>query len=270
MSSIYFDSSLEEKAPFITATESNSTLDDLDLLDEDSGSHFNRKKYISRPVLARSYWWLWLLQVALLLSSCTFFYLALRLRLQTLNYVKQFSAYSPAAPAVQYENIKFNITTKGNRFVGAGPDVDRAWREISYDMGDQMIMPDELPILDMPESSLRVKHPQSGAEGYRVGMEVFHQLHCINLLRRVTYRDYYEPISAEFKVGAEALKMHTGLSSRLTFSSGSAKSFYRSLLGSPATEHAVSRRHRAVHVLYGGGRSISMARAQLMAQMSEF
>jgi hypothetical protein len=225
MSSTYFDSSLEEKAPFITATESTSTLDNLDFIVEDSGSRFNREKYISRPLLARSYWWLWLLQVALLLLSCTFFYLALRLRLQTLNYVKQFSAYSPAAPAVQYEDVKFNITTKGNRFVGAGPDVDRAWREISYDMGDQMIMPDELPVLDMPESSLKVKHPQSGAEGYRVGMEVFHQLHCINLLRRVTYRDYYEPISAEFKVGAEALKMHTGLSSRLTFSSGSANCF---------------------------------------------
>lgn len=270
MSSIYSDSSLEEKAPFITAAESNLFLDDLNLIVKDSGSPFDRKRYISRPALARSYWWLWLLQLAILLSSCTFFYLALRLRLQTLNYVKQFSAYSPAASAVQYEDVKFNITTKRNRFVGAGPDVDRAWREISYDMGDQMIMPDELSVLDMPESSLRVKHPQSGAEGYRVGMEVFHQLHCINLLRRVTYRDYYEPISAEFKVGGEALQKHTGLSSWLSFSIGSAKLFYRSLLRSPAVKHAVSRRYRAVHVLYGGRRSISMARAQLVAQMSKF
>jgi hypothetical protein len=40
---------------------------------------------------------------------------------------------APAAPAVEYNSVKFNITTKANRFVGAGPDVDRAWRAISYD-----------------------------------------------------------------------------------------------------------------------------------------
>jgi Mycotoxin biosynthesis protein UstYa len=77
-------------------------------------------------------------------------------------------------------------------------------------VGDQMITPSELPILDMPESSLKVKHPQSGVEGYRVGMEVFHQLHCINLLRRVTYKDYYEPLGGEFAAGPEALQKHTG------------------------------------------------------------
>lgn len=215
MSSVYSDSSHEEKRPFITAADSTSTLDDLDLVAEHYRYRSDERRDTPRPTSARANWWLWLLQALLLLSSCTFFYLALRLRLQTLNYVKQFSAYSPAASAVQYEDFKFNITTKSNRFVGAGPDVDRAWREISYDMGDQMITPDELHILDMPESSLKVKHPQSGVEGYRVGMEVFHQLHCINLLRRVTYKDYYEPLGGEFAAGPEALKMHTGLSSRL-------------------------------------------------------
>jgi len=45
------------------------------------------------------------------------------------------------------------------------------------------------PKLDMPRSSLKVKHPTSGVYGYRVGIEVFHQLHCINLLQRVTYKE---------------------------------------------------------------------------------
>ena len=40
---------------------------------------------------------------------------------------------APAAEAVEYQSVKFNVTTKGNRFVGAGPEVDKAWREISYD-----------------------------------------------------------------------------------------------------------------------------------------
>lgn len=213
MSSIYSDSSHDEKHPFIPGAESASTLDNLDLVAEHYRYRSDKSQTTSRTNSPRACWGLWLLQALVLLSSLTFFYLALRLRLQTLNYVKQFSAYSPAASAVHYDDVKFNITTKSNRFVGAGPAVDRAWREISYDMGDQMITRDELSILDMPESSLKVKHPQSGVEGYRVGMEVFHQLHCINLLRRVTYKDYYEPLGGEFAAGPEALKMHTGLSS---------------------------------------------------------
>lgn len=214
MSSICSDSSREEKRPFITAADATSTWDDLDLVAEPYRCPSAERHDTPRPTSARANWWLWLLQALLLLSSCTFFYLALRIRLQTLNYVQQFSAYSPAASAVRYEDLKFNITTKSNPFVGAGLDVDRAWREISYDMGDQMITRDELHILDMPESSVKVKHPQSGVDGYRVGMEVFHQLHCINLLRRVTYKDYYEPLGGEFAAGPEALKMHTGLACR--------------------------------------------------------
>lgn len=73
-----------------------------------------------------------------------------------------------------------------------------------------MISPAELSALGMPESSLKVEHPVTGEEGYRVGMEVFHHLHCINLLRRVTYKDYYEPLGGEFSHGPEALQAHTG------------------------------------------------------------
>ena len=63
----------------------------------------------------------------------------------------------------------------------------------------------------MPKTSLQVDHPVTGEPGYRVGIEAFHQLHCINLLRRVTYKDYYEPLGGEFEAGPEALKMHTGM-----------------------------------------------------------
>lgn len=78
-------------------------------------------------------------------------------------------------------------------------------------VGDTFITKDQLKIIDMPDTSLKVNHPKTGEEGYRVGLEVFHQLHCINLLRQVTYRDWYEDISGEFTKGAEDLKMHTGM-----------------------------------------------------------
>lgn len=78
-------------------------------------------------------------------------------------------------------------------------------------VGDQMILPDQLDKIGMPNTHLKVKDPKTGIEGYRVGLEVFHQLHCINLLRQVTYRDWYEDISGEFKEGQKGLRMHTGI-----------------------------------------------------------
>jgi hypothetical protein len=74
-----------------------------------------------------------------------------------------------------------------------------------------MISPDELKLLDMPESSLKVKHPETGVEGYRVGLEVFHQLHCINLLRQVSFKDHYtEYGNGNFAGGEKELRIHTG------------------------------------------------------------
>jgi hypothetical protein len=76
-----------------------------------------------------------------------------------------------------------------------------------------MITPEELGKIAMPRDSLKVKHPKTGVEGYRVGLEVFHQLHCINLLRQVTYKDYYTKLgNGNFAGGEEDLQMHTGKS----------------------------------------------------------
>jgi hypothetical protein len=152
MISIYQDSSLEEKRPFFNAAESISTLDNLEYVPDHYQNSLTEHNESSQQRHRRSYRWFWLVQALLLFSSCTFLFLALRIRLATLNYVQQFSAYckltswlfpelwmlirmlpAPAAPAVEYNSVKFNITTKANRFVGAGPDVDRAWRAISYD-----------------------------------------------------------------------------------------------------------------------------------------
>ncbi|KAE8444189.1 hypothetical protein EG329_000786 [Mollisiaceae sp. DMI_Dod_QoI] len=132
-------------------------------------------------------------------------------RPSTLEHVQKFSAYSPAAKAVEYQRVKFNATMgEGSPYVGKGPEVDEAWHAISYDIGDQVITDQELDIIGMPKTHLRAKHPKTGVEGYRVGLEVFHQLHCINLLRQVTYKDYYVELgNGNFASGDEELQMHT-------------------------------------------------------------
>lgn len=78
-------------------------------------------------------------------------------------------------------------------------------------VGDQWMPKHDISKLDMPDTSLKVNHPITGEEGYRVGMEVFHHLHCLNLLRRVTYKEYYEPLGGEFGHGPGALQAHTGM-----------------------------------------------------------
>jgi len=55
-----------------------------------------------------------------------------------------------------------------------------------------MISKEELDRLGLPENSLKIKHPHTGKEGYRAALEVFHQLHCLNLIRQAVYKDYYK------------------------------------------------------------------------------
>lgn len=200
-----------EKSP-VTSSEICSSLADSDDLDFEKHEVDPRTSSVRErlsPAL------LWPVHAVLFMMSFTFFVLALTLRPTTLDHVQQFSAWSPAEAAVRYEKVKYNITTDDNNpFVGAGRTVDKAWREISYDVGDQWISKAEIAKLGMPKTSLKVNHPTTGVEGYRVGMEVFHHLHCLNLLRRVTYREYYEPLGGEFAEGPEALKGHTGDSFR--------------------------------------------------------
>lgn len=76
-------------------------------------------------------------------------------------------------------------------YVGANPAVDLAWQKITYDIGDQMISAAELRRIDKSPDVLMVTDFKTGVEGYRAGLEVFHQLRCLNLLRKSTFNEYY-------------------------------------------------------------------------------
>lgn len=153
--------------------------------------------------------WLCLFNGALLTTSLFILAIVANTGPTASECIRQNSAWSPALSSVGYDAIRYNITTKDNPYVGAGPEIERAWRAISYDVGDQWLSADDMSRLEMPISSLQVEHPSTGEQGYRVGIEVFHQLHCLNLLRRVTYKTYYEPLGGEFAGGAETLQKHT-------------------------------------------------------------
>ncbi|GAM37250.1 hypothetical protein TCE0_023f07021 [Talaromyces pinophilus] len=201
-----------ERSPLYTAFNQTEKLDDL----EDSYVPLSETTKFADSdtqlfgTTIKSYG-IWMVHLMLLLTSFTLFIFGTSSRSNsTLDYVRQFSAWSPADVSVKYNDVKYNFTKSAQEFVGYGPEVDAAWREISYDVGDQWIPKSDLAKLGMPEYSLKVDHPVTGEEGYRVGMEVFHHLHCLNLLRKVTYKEYYEPLGGEFAAGREALQHHTG------------------------------------------------------------
>ena len=58
-------------------------------------------------------------------------------------------------------------------------------------VGDIMITEEERKQLGLSPDSLKIQHPKTGEWGYRAGVEVFHQLHCLNLLRQALYKKEY-------------------------------------------------------------------------------
>jgi hypothetical protein len=111
----------------------------------------------------------------------------------TAQFVSKFSSYSPAREAVQYVSGTFNATQgKDSGYIGTSNETEEMWNWVTVDMGDQMITPEELKLVNKPETSVKTKDPNTGKEGYRIGLEVFHQLHCLNLVRKSTYRDHYK------------------------------------------------------------------------------
>lgn len=80
-------------------------------------------------------------------------------------------------------------------------------------VGDTMISEAELDKLGLPRNSLKITHPRTGEVGYRAAIEVFHQLHCLNLVRQAVYRDYYKQHGGDVG-GAESkedLMGHVGM-----------------------------------------------------------
>ncbi|QPC80430.1 hypothetical protein HYE68_011182 [Fusarium pseudograminearum] len=168
-------------------------------------SHYRR--YLQHPYLV------WVCHGILLSLSLVFFVSSLVLRTNIHSSVGSSIPtfpYSPAAEVADFHTVRYNITpeTKKTEFIGFGPDVDKAWDHVTYDVGDQMITRDELDNLGLDPSSLTIKDPKTGKTGYRVGIQVFHQLHCLNLLRQATHSDYYSHTGGDIDVDPEDLRGH--------------------------------------------------------------
>ncbi|KAF5392525.1 hypothetical protein D9757_002199 [Collybiopsis confluens] len=101
--------------------------------------------------------------------------------------------YSPAQDVIEYKNVKFHSGFGGDLPVydrPPSPEVDAAWDGLY-----------EFALTKVPryQASLIANKtwPILGETGqYMVALDVFHQLHCLNEMRKAMYPEYY-PITGE-------------------------------------------------------------------------
>ncbi|GES64619.1 hypothetical protein ATEIFO6365_0009010800 [Aspergillus terreus] len=95
------------------------------------------------------------------------------------------------------QNVRFIPQTFNPRFEGPkspymgepNPDVDQLWYGLSK-MFNYGVDYDTLKRMNRTKAAAQ----WPGTKKYQVGLETFHQLHCLNYVRMYTYQSYYEKI----------------------------------------------------------------------------
>ncbi|KAK8048069.1 hypothetical protein PG996_016133 [Apiospora saccharicola] len=124
-----------------------------------------------------------------ILSICSAIYLDYQLRAQQTRDATNQDHYSPASHLVQYTHREFTMGLSDNRTryeAAPSPEADAAWNDL-YSMGIVAISRDEASRLH--EKTQPLPHDPEGR--YVVSMSVFHDLHCLNRLRKQLFPGYY-------------------------------------------------------------------------------
>ncbi|OQV05018.1 hypothetical protein CLAIMM_09822 isoform 2 [Cladophialophora immunda] len=119
------------------------------------------------------------------------------------------STWSPAISAVEYELDTFKAAFNASTIYRSAPspEVDAAWDAITNQPGITLSR-DEL-VNELGKDPVYAVHLQQGGEELYTGfLEVFHQLHCVDMLRRYTHWDYYASTYPSFLDSADTLRSH--------------------------------------------------------------
>ncbi|MCJ1312070.1 hypothetical protein MMC25_005744 [Agyrium rufum] len=93
---------------------------------------------------------------------------------------------SPARSVVRYEAVEFdNLLLGTSPFRGPmRPEQDEAWDIL---LEDQNIIVQEEDLIKVNRTSLKMYD----GSGYLAALDVYHELHCLNYIRKYIHRDYY-------------------------------------------------------------------------------
>ncbi|KAF4635476.1 hypothetical protein G7Y89_g2625 [Cudoniella acicularis] len=117
--------------------------------------------------------------------------LCLLLYLRPISYPSPFpqQIYSPAQDALEYKTVVFHSNAASDSTPYQGPpseEVDAAWDVLYRHVGISQI--DEESARQLPNQTAPLL---AGSSQYIVGLDVFHQLHCLNMIRKSLYPEYY-------------------------------------------------------------------------------
>ncbi|KZM21317.1 hypothetical protein ST47_g7533 [Ascochyta rabiei] len=120
------------------------------------------------------------------------------------------SSYSPLLDVVELYDYQFEAELgTENAYKGhPRPELDALWERIGQ------IHPISMPakhLAELNKTTSGIPYSEEQGGGIMVEIEVFHQLHCLNYMRKVIYADYYsrpENRPIEFEVGDDLFYNH--------------------------------------------------------------
>ncbi|KZT00104.1 uncharacterized protein LAESUDRAFT_732609, partial [Laetiporus sulphureus 93-53] len=109
------------------------------------------------------------------------------------------NVYSPLQDMVGYETRRWSLSTYQfpTKYMGTSQEVDANWDDL-YRYGTARVAHSTAKML--AEETLPV--PEQNDQ-YMLTFEVYHQLHCLNLLRKRLHPEDYDPPDADDKVAQE-------------------------------------------------------------------
>ncbi|KAG1728438.1 hypothetical protein EDB19DRAFT_1746780 [Suillus lakei] len=151
---------------------------------------------------------LWLTHGVLICTSVLFFTLWMRTPSTYLRDIP--SIYSPASVVVEPMIVRFNGTLDFPSIYRGppSPEIDAAWNRISRHVGITRMTHEEMLKAGVTDFRSKVRYPDKIGGGYMVSLEVGHQLHCLNLLRKASWLEYYGSIDTSFRNTPEVVRQH--------------------------------------------------------------
>jgi len=102
--------------------------------------------------------------------------------------------YSPAQDVLEYQPKTFTPGLGHGTTIYQGEpseELDKAWTDLFADIGVSKIPKSEARLL--PNKTLPIPGDE---ENYAVALAVFHQLHCLNIVRKGLWREHYTDLEA--------------------------------------------------------------------------
>ncbi|KAJ3552825.1 hypothetical protein NM688_g3949 [Phlebia brevispora] len=115
--------------------------------------------------------------------------------------------YSPAQDAVEYEARQWTAGLQVPSIYQGKPstEVDKAWEDLYNDFGISQVPQSQASLLPGAPASLN-----GNPEYYIVQLTVFHQMHCLNTIRKALAPEYYiDPVTGKLgNLGPGQLRAH--------------------------------------------------------------